>query len=248
MYCPKCGTQNPDVALVCSSCSTVLSGVSTPTQMPAPKTSGLAIAALVLAILSPITCFITAIPAIIMGIIALVMLPQSRGQLKGTGLAVAAIVLPVVLLPLVPCLMGIFMPAFGRSRQIAFRMVCGQNMSGLGRAMLIYANDYGDEFPTQTEWCDLLMKYADVPREGFRCKGALKGPCNYAMNKNAWNFSRGDTPPDMVVLFETHPGWNQVGGPEILTTDNHQGQGCNVLFADNHVEFVKTEDIRKLKW
>ena len=251
MYCPKCGTQNPDVALVCSSCSAVLSGVSGQAQMPAPKTSGLAIAALVLAILSPLTCYISAIPAIIMGIVALVKIPQSHGQLKGTGLAITGIALPVVfvvLLPFIALLMGIFLPSLARTRQIAFRMVCGQNMSGLGRAMLIYANDYGDEFPTQTEWCDLLMKYADVPREGFRCKGALEGPCNYAMNKNVWNFNRGDTPPDMVVLFETHPGWNQVGGPEILTTDNHQCEGCNVLFADNHVEFVKTEDIRKLKW
>lgn len=248
MYCPKCGTQNPDVALVCSSCSAVLSGASTQAQMPVTKTSGLAIAALVLAILSPFTCFITAVPAIIMGIIALVMIPQSRGQLKGTGLAITGIVLPIVLVPLVPCFMGVLMPALVRVRQIAFRMVCGQNMSGLGMAMLIYANDYDDEFPTQTEWCDLLMKYADVPREQFRCKGALEGPCNYAMNKNVWNFSKRDVPPDMVVLFETGPGWNQVGGPEMLTTDNHQGEGCNILFADNHVEFVKTEDLDKLKW
>jgi len=248
MYCPKCGTQNPDVALVCKSCSAVLTPPTAQAPITPAKTSGLAVAALVLAILSPFTCFITAIPAIIIGIIALVMIPQSRGQLKGTGLAITGIVLPVVLVPVAACLMGMLMPALARVRQIAFRVVCGQNMSGLGRAMLIYANDYGDEFPTQTEWCDLLMKYADVPREQFRCKGALEGPCNYAMNKNVWNFSRGDVPPDMVVLFETHPGWNQVGGPEILTTDNHQGEGCNILFADNHVKFVKTEDLDKLKW
>jgi prepilin-type processing-associated H-X9-DG protein len=225
-----------------------LSGESAQAQIPAAKTSGLAIAAFVLAILSPVTCYITAIPAIIMGIVVLVKISQSGGQLKGTGLAVAGIVLPVVLLPVAACLMGILMPALARTRQIAFRMVCGENMSGLGRAMLIYANDYGDEFPARTEWCDLLMKYADVPREGFRCKGALKGPCNYAMNKNVWNFSRGDTPPDMVVLFETHPGWNQIGGPEILTTDNHKGLGCNVLYVDGHVEFVRTGDLEKLKW
>jgi prepilin-type processing-associated H-X9-DG protein len=248
MYCPKCGTQNPDVALVCSSCSAVLSGVSTQTQMSNAKTSGLAIASLVLAILSPFTCFITAIPAIIMGIVVLVKISQSRGQLKGTGLAITAIVLPVILVPVVAMLMGILMPALARTRQIAFRTVCGQNMSGLGRAMLIYANDYDDQFPTQTKWCDLLMKYTEMPREGFRCHGALEGPCNYAMNKNLENFSKGDAPPEMVALFETHPGWNQVGGPEMLTTDNHQGEGCNVLFADNHVEFVKTKDLKKLKW
>ncbi|MHC4545215.1 MAG: protein kinase domain-containing protein, partial [Planctomycetota bacterium] len=42
-------------------------------ELPAPKTSRLAIASLVLAILSPFTCYITAIPAIIMGIVVLVI-------------------------------------------------------------------------------------------------------------------------------------------------------------------------------
>jgi prepilin-type processing-associated H-X9-DG protein len=42
--------------------------------------------------------------------------------------------------------------------------------------------------------------------------------------------------------------WNQVGGPETLTTENHQGRGCNILFADGHAEFVKTEDIPNLRW
>jgi hypothetical protein len=245
MYCPKCGTENPDVALVCSSCSTVLSGESTQTQMPAAKTSGLAIAALVLAILSPFTCYITAIPAIIMGIVVLVKISNSGGQLKGTGLAIAAIALPVVLVPL---WMGMLFPALARVRQIAFRVQCGTNMSGLGTAMLIYANDYDDEFPTSSKWCDLLIEHAEVTPAMFRCRGAHESPCNYAMNKNVWNFSKRDTPPDMVVLFETHPGWNQVGGPEMLTTDNHQGDGCNVLFIDNSVRFIKTRDLNKLKW
>lgn len=42
--------------------------------------------------------------------------------------------------------------------------------------------------------------------------------------------------------------WNQVGGPEDLTVDNHGGRGCNVLFGGGHVEFVKAEDIDKLRW
>jgi hypothetical protein len=43
--------------------------------------------------------------------------------------------------------MGILMPALARVRQVAFRMVCGTNLSGIGKAMLIYANDYDDELP-----------------------------------------------------------------------------------------------------
>ena len=42
--------------------------------------------------------------------------------------------------------------------------------------------------------------------------------------------------------------WNQFGGSELLTTDNHKGEGCNVLFNDMHVEFVKSERIAELKW
>lgn len=42
--------------------------------------------------------------------------------------------------------------------------------------------------------------------------------------------------------------WNQVGGPELLTTENHKGKGCNVLFNDIHVDFVKTENLGQLKW
>jgi len=67
------------------------------------------------------------------------------------------------------------------------------------------------------------------------------------MNKNIEKLGTA-APPDMVLLFETYPGWNQVGGPEILTTDNHQGDGCNVLFVDSHVEFIKTEYLNDLKW
>ena len=130
----------------------------------------------------------------------------------------------------------------------ARRLVCGTNMSGLAKAILIYSNDYDDNFPTHSKWCDLLIEHADVSPLMFRCKDATEGPCNYAMNKNIEKLDAGRAPPDMVLLFETHPGWNQTGGPEILTTDNHQGDGCNVLFMDSHVEFVKIRGLDNLRW
>jgi prepilin-type processing-associated H-X9-DG protein len=247
MYCPKCGAENPDNAQVCSSCSSALSSTSVPPAPPVAKTSGMAIASLVLAILSPFTCLVTAIPAIILGIVGLCKINKSAGQLKGQGLAIAGICIPAVSVPLIALMMGILMPALARTRQLAFRMTCATNLSGLGKAMLIYANDYDDMFPTQSEWCDLLIEYVEVTPKSFVCKGAPEGPCNYAMNENVARLGI-SAPHDMVLLFETYPGWNQVGGPEMLTTDNHQGDGCNVLFVDGHVEFVKADQRYRLRW
>ncbi|MBN2180658.1 MAG: DUF4190 domain-containing protein, partial [Sedimentisphaerales bacterium] len=112
-----------------------------------PKTSGLAITALVLGILSLFTLFLTGIPSIICGIIALVKIEKSGGRITGKGFAVAGIVLPVVLVPVIALLMGILMPALARVRQIAFRQVCGTNLAGLGKATMLYAYDNDDEFP-----------------------------------------------------------------------------------------------------
>jgi prepilin-type N-terminal cleavage/methylation domain-containing protein len=53
----------------------------------------------------------------------------------------------LVVIAIIALLMGILMPALARVRQLAFRMTCGSNLSGIGKAMLIYANDYDDELP-----------------------------------------------------------------------------------------------------
>jgi prepilin-type N-terminal cleavage/methylation domain-containing protein len=53
----------------------------------------------------------------------------------------------LVVIAIIALLMGILMPALARVRQLAFRLTCGTNLSGVGKAMLIYANDYGDELP-----------------------------------------------------------------------------------------------------
>jgi len=62
----------------------------------------------------------------------------------------------LVVIAIIALLMGILMPALARVRQIAYRLYCGTNLSGIGKAMLIYSNDYDDELPRaggpRTKW------------------------------------------------------------------------------------------------
>lgn len=133
-------------------------------------------------------------------------------------------------------------------RERAYRILCRANLKVLGVGMRIYASVYSNKYPTADKWCDLLLQHTGINETRFVCRGAFeKGDrerCHYAMNPNCGP----NSPPDMVLLFETNGGWNQFGGPEILTTENHEGKGCNVLFADGTTKFVKTEELRQLKW
>jgi len=53
----------------------------------------------------------------------------------------------LVVIAIIALLMGILMPALARVRQIAYRMICGTHLKGIGSAMLLYANDNGEDYP-----------------------------------------------------------------------------------------------------
>jgi prepilin-type processing-associated H-X9-DG protein len=258
MFCPKCGMENPEDAKLCRSCSWVLTSVGPTAPAPDAKTSALAVASLVLGILSFCTFFMTAPLAIILGIVGLFKIEKSQGKLKGRGIAIAGIALPGIALPVIALLMAILMPALAQARFAAQQVVCMSNLKQLGVSTTMYAENNKGQYPTADKWCDLLEPYYKDNNKVLICPATknkklgcaidpnAKNQCSYAINPNAKRDCR--FPATTILLFESNPGWDQSGGPELLTTQNHGDKGCNVLFCDGHVEFVRAENINNLRW
>jgi len=150
------------------------------------------------------------------------------------------------------CFVGVYVFLLPAIRDVKYfrpvRVNCMANLRNLGLHLAIYADDYDDVYPRAERWCDAIVdafgSLDSNVRSLLRCPRAKTESCSYALNPNAGRRRA----HDVVLLFESKPGWNQSGGPELLTTENHQGKGCTVLFTDLHVEFVKTQDLGRLKW
>jgi hypothetical protein len=145
---------------------------------------------------------------------------------------------------------------------LTVRTTCSGNLRDLWHRLLLFretttgcamATSSADTvvYPKATAWCDGVVQVAEesplAPRRNapYRCPGTGEGPSNYAMNPNCKPNSAGDT----VLLFETKAGWNQHGGPELFTFDNHDPRGGCVLLNDGTVKFIRTEEeLHALRW
>jgi hypothetical protein len=108
-------------------------------------------------------------------------------------------------------------------------------------------------YPAPQNWSDALeLNYAWPTTKSYFsqmkahvCPGVSEGRSTYAMNPNC----KYDSPPDTVLLFETKAGWNQHGGPELFTFDNHDPKGGCVLLNDGTVRFIRTKkELQQLRW
>jgi prepilin-type processing-associated H-X9-DG protein len=183
--------------------------------------------------------YVSTIVGLVLGIIADRKIYKSKGMLKGRVFSIIGTGLAIILI------VTELMPPPTRS---ADRVVCMINLHRLGESMKLYSEHYDQRYPTKDMWCDLLIEHADVNEITYVCRGASKsgdqGRCHYAINPNC----DPNSPGDVVLLFETKGGWNQFGGPELLTTKHHKSKGCNILFNDSHVRFIETKQLSELKW
>ncbi len=216
-----------------------------------PKTSGLAITSLVLGVLGLFTCGATALVGLVLGIVAMVKIEKSQGQMGGKGVALAGTIVSGVFLLFIPLFAAMLLPALAKAKQKATTIQCMNNVKQLNLGLVMYASDYKDQLPAGSNWCDALQQYVASNPNVFVCRQGKAGErSHYAFNARLAGVSTRDisAPAQTVLLFETEGGWNVSGGKELLlATPRHNGV-YNVGFVDGHVESVRAENMKKLRW
>lgn len=234
------------------------SSQTTPSAPAQPKTSGLAIASIVLGIAGLCTVGLTGIVGIILGIIALKKIGRSGGQVAGRGLAIGGLVASIVTLLLGAILVGasLFLSlGVSRAWQTASvasqRMIMQSHISLLCHATLAYVAGNEDRFPPPDTWPqalkdakvisdDSVLTDPQDPAAGrvIAMNAALAG------KKLSDLRQQGET----VLFFECAPGAPPAGGAANLPPEPRDQAGYVIGFCDGHVETVPKDNLGRLIW
>jgi prepilin-type processing-associated H-X9-DG protein len=188
------------------------------------------------------TCGVTSAVGLVLAVLALTQIRRSRGSVQGTAPAIAGMVISAATLWL-----GANMYRGPRDPDpSAPHAACVSNMKQIALYLDMYAYDYDGHYPPKETWREAVYPYVRN-EQVFRCPLAKQQELDsYAFNarlsgaKLPWPMDREHT----VLLFESRPGLNLAGGPELLE-QRHRGE-ANVAFADGHVASVR--DPEGLVW
>jgi len=180
--CPECGADliipnlgNGGVADVTDNPYMAPAAGPGAASMVAPRTSGKAIASLVLGICSFLCNIFTGIPAIVLGALGLGDIKRSGGAIQGKGMAITGIVLgcffgTLGLISMLGILVGLLLPAVNSAREAGRRTQCMNNLRQIGLAMVNYMSTHNVFPPAATvspdgepllSWRVLVLPYLD---------------------------------------------------------------------------------------
>lgn len=221
-------------------------------QAVVTKTSGLAIASLVLGICGFVACGITSIVGLILGIVGISSIKKNAGRLKGEGLAIAGIVVSTISLILVPVMcimMAILMPALVRARSHARTAASLNNVKQVCLAVILYCDDHEGLFPSGGNWAEalepylgdsenILISWDPFARRAYVVNTKLDGRKRQEISK----------PHRTVLVFEARFRSPPSGGPELLPEKPQGRTGYVIGFVDGHVECIRPERLDELIW
>ncbi len=174
MFCPNCQTENSEDGKFCTRCGLKLHG---PIDEGVTRTAGMAIASLILGVLSLfcLSC-IAGIPAVILGFIAKGEIERNPETLTGKGYALTGIILGLlsclyIFLPLAGMFPAMVMPGSGfwndavRARSAA----ANAEMRNMAVSMESYYIDY-EMYPYAAQgdtWAPVIPSATDAPSVGY---------------------------------------------------------------------------------
>jgi hypothetical protein len=100
---------------------------------------------------------------------------------------------------------------------------CKNRITNLGNGIKLYCDEHNGKFPQATKWCDTLLSDPNfyITKETFHCLDVEDDLSGYAMNKNLNGKTWNEVDPNTIILFESIPGWNQNGGPNLIRFNKH---------------------------
>lgn len=213
------------------------------------KTSGMAIASLVLGICGIFTCGLSAIAGLILGIVSLRAIRKSQGWLKGTGLAIAGIAVSGTALLMMPFMMGITFTSFYNARKNAKAYLSMNNTRHLCLAVNLYCDDNEGSFPPAENWPDVLKPYIDYEKILVSPYAPEAGRA-WTMNKNLDGRKRQHIklPDRTVLVFEARFNSPPAGDRELLPENPRTRRGYVIGFVDGHAEFIRPDRLDELIW
>ncbi len=82
----------------------------------------------------------------------------------------------LVVIAIMALLTGLLIPALSRTRQLAYRMTCGTNLAGIGKAMMVYAHENDTRLPKaggrSNKWAESIADWqAPARKQAYGLKG-----------------------------------------------------------------------------
>lgn len=167
----------------------------------------------------------------------------------------------LVVIAIIGLLVSILLPAFGRSREAAKRVVCRTRLHGVAVTLRAYLNDSDDIMPIAARmptintglprFADVMKRYIDGSEKSLRCPSDIRRHPDYPDTDTyyesegssyEYNQSLGGREVDESFLSERF-GWNEAQIPVMYDYDMFHGReenpkNRNYLFGDGHVGFL----------
>ena len=208
-----------------------------------PRTSGMAITALVIGIIAVLTgCLgigsLIGLVAIVLGIVALLRIRNPRSGLSGGGLAIAGLLLGVTSLLIAAVAVAISLPAIASARQAARQTAEMSNLRMLSMATMMYSADYTDHLPAHPRQLEPYLGSDEVVISPFNPdQGSPAAPPD---DPDAPAYRYGD-----VNFIRWPVELRDIDDPMnamlMVTVDDYHDRGRGVAFLDGHVEWIEPE-------